>query len=75
MYKKKGDEIIDKNIRAIESASDKMIEVNYPESWVELPDRPIIKEREEEVPEIVSEYMVKINIKNLNIFIKIYYKK
>jgi pyruvate-ferredoxin/flavodoxin oxidoreductase len=50
-YGKKGEKIVNMNIEAVDKAIDKIVKINYPESWATLPDTPV---EEKEEPEFVK---------------------
>ena len=53
-YGKKGRDVVEMNWRAVDAALDKIVEVNYPESWTSLP--PDVPEEKDE-PEFVKNVM------------------
>ena len=58
-YGKKGEDIVRKNIEAVDRALDALQEVKYPESWAQAGHEEYIKlwEEEEGVPEFVTKIM------------------
>ncbi len=54
MFGKKGDKIVNMNFAAVDNALDNLVEINYPESWV---DAALTQEPSAEVPEFVSKVM------------------
>ncbi len=53
-YGKKGEEIVNKNIEAVDRALDSIVEINYPETWATL---PLEGKEEKEEPEFVKKVM------------------
>lgn len=47
-YGKKGEKIVNMNISAVDQAIDKIVEINYPESWAELRDETVSAKDEPE---------------------------
>lgn len=56
IYSRKGDEIVKKNIEAIDKALDEVKEIEVPENWSESP--PLPKFEIKDAPEFVNEIMV-----------------
>jgi len=46
MFDKKGDKIINMNIAAVDNTLDKLVRINYPETWATAVDGPAVKREE-----------------------------
>ena len=57
-YFAKGDEVIKKNINAIEEGATNITKVNVPESWLTAEDEPVV---EENLPDVVKNILFPIN--------------
>jgi pyruvate-ferredoxin/flavodoxin oxidoreductase len=59
-YGKKGDKVVEKNIKAIEAGLSGLMEVNVPQSWARSSDAPF-KEANEKLPEFIEKILIPIN--------------
>lgn len=58
-YKHEGNEVVNKNMAAIDKAMDALVEVNYPQSWANAQDTPV--DATETLPPFITDIAMKCN--------------